>query len=1171
MKYIFLLILFLIETTFVWSQNILINEFSSLNVDLIDADNDTPDWFELINVGSVDVNINEFGISDDATNLGKWLFPDMILAPNDVVMVFASGKDIREQIYYNTIIDWGDEFSYSIGVDTIPENWKQVDYNASNWPLGDSGFGFGDSDDATIIESATLSLFVRKTFEITNLNSVKEMLLHVDYDDGFVAYINGIEIARANLGTPNTKVPYNQTADTYIEPLIVNGMAPEKFQVNNLSNILIEGTNVLSIQIHNQSAGSSDLTLIPFLTIGYNLAGSDFHIADILSLNNKTLHTNFKISADGEKLFLTNAERVIIDKTDSIALPPGISFGRKINELETWLYYAEPTPGIINSTKGYLNLSEGSVTFSHVGGKYNSSISVSLSNTLGEDIYYTLDGSVPSENSLVYHSPLSINKTTVVRAMVLNSNTLSIIPSVETFIIESRATNLPIFSLSTDPMNLFDWNTGIFEMGPNAESNNPYFGANFWMDWEKPVQIEYFNREGVKVFSSPGGTKIFGGWSRANDQKSMALFARKAYGKNKFDYSFFAERNHNDYKSLVLRNSGNDWATTAFRDAMMTGLVRNLDIDRQAYQPAIVYINGSYWGLLNLREKVNENFLENNHAGVDANKVDILQNNGEIVEGTNEHYYNMLNFINANNIKDKAIYDSVNNLMDVENFLEYQIANIYFDNQDWPGNNIKFWRPQTELGKWRWIMYDTDFGFGIWDNNAYTNNTLEFALEPNGPGWPNPEWSTFLLRKLLENEDVKKDFINRFADRLNNEFKSATVQYFIDSLKSNIENEIAYHHQRWQHLWNFDSKVEVMKSFGNFRPQFMRDYISNYFSLNGTATLTVDVSDIDMGSVCVNTLTLNEFPWSGKYFKKNAIKVSAIAKPGYEFSYWEGSDSKEPEIILTVSKATKLKAVFEETEKEYGAIVINEINYSSSDETDSGDWIELYNTTNADIDLTGYKLSDSDNNRYEFKSGMVIKKRNYVVICKNLDKFSNVYSTMSNVYDNLGFGLGSEYDILRLFTAENLLVDSVFYLSERPWPVINSNQTIGLTTPKSDNALGQNWSASVGWGTPGTHNDYFSKIEKDVQSKERTLASCFPNPAAESTTIRWTIQSNKHVSINVFNSQGELVHQLFDNNCTKGTFEETWKPDSKIKSGLYFAQINFSGETIQTLKVVIID
>ncbi|MAZ64842.1 MAG: hypothetical protein CMG51_00730, partial [Candidatus Marinimicrobia bacterium] len=243
---------------------------SSNGSTVYDEDGDTPDWIELYNSGTAGIDLGGYGITDNPTEPYKWIFPAIEIQPQNHLLIYASGKDRQEWVaHWETIIDWGDNWNYFLGDSPPPNNWNQQNFNDASWASGPSGFGYGDNDDATEI-SPVISLYVRRDFTISAIESVLKILLHVDYDDAFVAYINGSEIARANIGSPGVPPPYNQGADSWLEAEIYQGGEPNEYLIDPVESLLENGTNVLAIQVHNFNLESSDLTLIPFLTLGLN-------------------------------------------------------------------------------------------------------------------------------------------------------------------------------------------------------------------------------------------------------------------------------------------------------------------------------------------------------------------------------------------------------------------------------------------------------------------------------------------------------------------------------------------------------------------------------------------------------------------------------------------------------------------------------------------------------------------------------------------------------------------------------------------------------------------------------------------------------------------------------------------------------------------------------------
>ena len=951
-----------------------INEIMSSNTNTIyTSDGDTPDWIELYNTNDTIVNLNGYGLSDDIEEPFKWVFPDINIPPNEYLLVFASGDDQSIIQHWETVIDWGDDWSYFIGTHEPPTNWKELGFDDSVWPEGPSGFGYGDGDDATIIP-AIMSVYVRKSFTIESIDNILDIILHVDYDDAFVAYINGTEVARSNIGTVGIPPAFNEGADAWREALMFTGGMPEEFQIDA---ILQDGGNILSIQVHNFDQFSSDLSLIPFLTLGMSqVPDNPQGTPDILNYGTSGfLETNFKISSDGEHILLSDPSEFIIDQVDSLMIPEDISYGRQPDGSDTWMFFSEPTPGESNSTQGsnaFCDFPE----FSIEGGVYSSAVEVLITTSLTDyPIFYTLDGSDPTINSSIYDSPVVIGQTKVLRAAIISSDCISNEITTKTYLINEES-NLPTVSLATDPYNLFDEEYGIYVLGNNYENWNPFFGANFWEDWERPIHIEFFEPDGTLGFAQDAGVKIFGGWSRAMAQKSLAIFARSEYGNNEINYQIFPDKSIDSFKSIVLRNSGNEWFgfeaqanATMFRDGMHTSLMDNTGIDHQEYRPAVVYLNGEYWGIHNIREKVNEEFLASNNPGVDPDELDELEFGGDIIEGDNQDYLGMIDFVENNDLSNPNNYLIVEEQVDIENFIDYYIIQIYVGNTDWPGNNIKFWRPHIEGAKWKWILYDTDFGFGLfdwWASNVY-HNTLLFALDDNGPDWPNPPWSTLLFRSLMENDEFQNKFINHFCYYLSTRFEPSYVENHISDIVDNIAPEMPNHISRWGgNMGTWNQSINFVQEFGALRADIVFNHVGNYFGFNETSNLEISSSPEEGGSLYTSNQGIPENPWEATYFNGIPIEITAVPNPGYIFSHWSGPGIVfEPTITLTLSNDINLTAIFVE-DSDPPIIVINEFLTDNesiiADETGVyEDWIELYYNTTQTINLEGFSLSDDLN------------------------------------------------------------------------------------------------------------------------------------------------------------------------------------------------------------------
>jgi len=1172
-------ILFCISSIF--SQGIVFNEVMSSNVTtLIDEDGEYPDWIEVYNSSDAVINLDGYGISDDESDPFKWTFPDVSLDMHQFMVLFASGKDRKFWAnHWETVINWGDIWKYRLGDSEPLSNWREIDFDDSSWSSGVTSIGYGDDDDATVIPSNTISFYIRKIFTVDDLNNIVCAILHVDYDDAFIAYINGIEVARANITGSNP--PYNQSADWYTEPKICYGEPPEKFILENIQNLLVTGDNVLAIQVHNHGTNSSDLTIIPFLTLGMNEAPPDPHGApEILQLPLSFLHTNFKISSNGETLIIVDKSGQIVNQIETGQIPADISHGRYPDGEDNWFFFEEATPGGMNNTQGYQGVAE-SPQFSQPGGFYSSSLNIEISaESSNAVICYTTDGSEPTEASNLFDNILNINSTTVLRARVFETGNLPSKVITQTYFINEDH-NLPVISISSDPNNFWDDQTGIYIMGNNANSEFPYFGANFWEDWERPVHLELFEQDGTLGFSIDAGVKIFGGWSRAFSQKSLAIYARGGYGYSEINYQIFTDRTIDKFQAFVLRNSGNDWDHSMFRDGMMQSLVNDFNIETQAYKPCVVYINGEYWGIQNIREKINEHYIAS-HFDIDPNNIDLLENQGNPIIGDAENYNMLIDYIASHDLSIPQNYEYVKTQMDMENFIDYNVAQIYFDNTDWPGNNVKLWRPKSSEGKWRWILFDTDFGFGLYNDYAYNHNTLEFATDPGGPDWPNPPWSTLLLRKLLENEEFKNGFINRFADYLNTTFQSDKVLQMISSIKNIIDPEMGRHYDRWRNdLWwssinNWNNHVQVLRNFALYRVAFIRAHILNKFNIDGLAFVSLDISPQYSGRIKINTLMLEKYPWNGHYFKGIPIELTAFPNEVYRFDKWTGlsSPNSNSSVIIDLSEDLNLAAVFIEDSSSQNEIVINEINYNSSNDFNPEDWIELYNNSGSTVNLSSWLFKDSeDDHIFTFPDSIFLESSGYLVLCRDTMAFSNLFPEVRNYLGDFDFGLNNGGELIRLYDSSGNMVDSLTYDDESPWPTEpdGNGPTLSLKSPESDNALAENWGTSIDYGTPGRKNDLVEiKDYQDQMPNDFFLGQNFPNPFNCNTMISFQIPRTEEVTINIYDINGRKVETLFNGKLNSGYYKVNWSTKNSTPSGIYFYHVQAGSEFNKSKKMILI-
>jgi uncharacterized repeat protein (TIGR02543 family) len=686
-------------------------------------------------------------------------------------------------------------------------------------------------------------------------------------------------------------------------------------------------------------------------------------------ISGQSLHTNFSLDLSGEEVILTRPDGTLVDEMIPVMLPTDISYGRLPEGTGEWRFYTNPSPGEPNPGPGFSFLLD-PVDFSANGGAFQNEFFLNLGHTLDDaQIFYTLDGSTPDENSNLFTEPILIRnrqgdpniisliptnnisdpgppyfegwqppsgevlKVNVVRARAIHPDAPHGPVSTQTYLVHPLANGrftLPMFSLATDNDNLFDNETGIYVHGNDPNHPN-YFQDG--LDWERPANLSFFEKDGEMAFNEDVGIRLHGNTTRSRPRKSLRINARAEYGNSWINYRLFPDKPVNQFKRFILRNSGNDWDMSVFRDAMMQHLSKDLHVDIQHYRPAILFINGEYWGIHNIRDRYNHHHIFS-HYGIEEDEVSILEDNAVLKFGNpagRNHFISLRNFISNNNLAVDQNFENVKTRMDLESFTDFQLTHIFVMNTDWPGNNLIYWRymrnsyqPGAEVrdGRWRWMMLDTDFGFGLQFfyvpgvEQGAAHNTLAFATASKGPGWPNPPWSTLILRKLLANQDYKHYFINRFCDLLNTNFSEEHVVFVIDSITSLLQPEMQEHINRWRRPVSMSSWLQEVQSIRNFaleRPSYLRSHINSQFNLSGTITLNLGVNQVGAGDIRVNTIKPELVDgWEGIYFRDVPIQLQAIPRPGYRFVEWTGTFSGSSETLeVTPTGNIQLTAHFE--------------------------------------------------------------------------------------------------------------------------------------------------------------------------------------------------------------------------------------------------------------------
>ncbi|HRH08711.1 MAG TPA: CotH kinase family protein [Bacteroidia bacterium] len=1087
---------------------VVINEFSGANATVIaDEKGDYPDWIELYNPGSTSVNLLKYALSDDPILPGKWRFPNVIIAPNAHLVIMADGASKSKLIHHwETAVKSNDIWSYHLPTAASDTNWRNVSFSDISWGKGKGGFGYGDGDDSTVI-STSRTVYLRKKVTISDTSQIVNALLNIDYDDGFVAYLNGVEIARANLGTVGDRPAYNELAKSEHEAVMYQGGRPDSFLIENsvLRNLLLPGTNVLAIEVHNASNLSTDLSAIPFLSFGVTRSNYVFPAPPAWFRNSirDYLHCNFKLSKSGETILLSDSNNTLIDQKYTGVMQTDVSYGRSSDGATSWCYFAAPTPNSSNSLAAcYAGVSNLPV-FSIDGGFYPGTRMLSLSASPANSIIrYTTDGSNPTSASPIYTSSLLIDTTQTVKARVYSPG---LIPSqivTNTYFIDEDF-HLPVISLSTNPDNLWNDTTGIYVLGNNASPNYPYKGANYWQDWEKPVSVEYYDKQKNKVIQFDAGFKINGNYSRTKPQKSFEVMLDNEYGISEFTYPLIPEKkNISSYNNFILRNAGTDWNKVHYRDGLMQRIMKDTYTGYLGYEPCDVFLNGRFWGVYEIRQNDNFTYVEKNF-GYKKSEIDLLFEGGgvETKNGSDTGFFNIYNYALTANTSDSSFYERMNAAFDLQNYADYFIAETYYVNNDWIGdwsNNIKLWRPRAAGGKWKYILYDLDFGMGLY--SSYTTDKLSELIAP-----VDNCYQSDLFNAMVANPIFKNYFINRYADLINTIYYPANVRKIAYQMRDSIAMDMPQQFARWggsDSSWA--QNIAGLINFTNKRPQRALNHIESNFNLNGQVVLTLDAQPAGAGRIQISTIVPDSLPWKGTYFKGNPVSITAIPNPGYAFDHWgtnnsiSATDSTQT-IRINFTSSDSVVAYFTGSSI-VPHITFSEINYQSSDSADAGDWVEFHNPDSVDIDLSGWKFRDNDDlHTFTFPLGTVIEANSHLVLAEDLAKFDAIYEPdqihnhhghsdehhshrttprhesfdlnyNSNVIGPLSFAFSNSGELLRLYDYRDSLHVSMTFSKLPPWPILPAGQGYTLESinnnPDLDN--GDNWFAGCIGGSPAT-------------------------------------------------------------------------------------------------------
>ena len=474
------------------------------------------------------------------------------------------------------------------------------------------------------------------------------------------------------------------------------------------------------------------------------------------------------------------------------------------------------------------NAQDWKVLFSANGGFYEDVFELELFSTNPQGhIRYTTNGNKPTAQSSLYIEPLpldtclysksdiytivdcpedlfflpdSVQHCIVIRAAVFDENDSCISPvTTNSYFIRSLGCDthgLPAISLCADSLDLFDYERGIMVPGINYYPQYPEITGNYYMkgrEWERTINVEFYEATDNSGINQTCGLRTHGNRARKMPQKGLKIYAREEYGKKRFQHKFFETTPISSFKHLLIKPFSTLYPYSGIQDYICSQMAIGMGLESGHSRPVVLFINGEYWGVYFLQEKMDERYLED-HYSIDIEQCNIVSNWNELECGHMDHFNEMMEWLDTINLSIAENYRHIEDLVDVGNFTDYMILETFIDNTDWPANNSRCW--QMEGGKWRWMFFDGDAAF-----NNITMDSLGNPVEMDVFGnatyvgeslWPSSTESTLLFRKLLDNESFRHQFDNRLRELCQSLFLFDSISPTLNRVKDWIRPEMGH-------------------------------------------------------------------------------------------------------------------------------------------------------------------------------------------------------------------------------------------------------------------------------------------------------------------------------------------------------------------------------------------
>ena len=598
------------------------------------------------------------------------------------------------------------------------------------------------------------------------------------------------------------------------------------------------------------------------------------------------IHAGFSLTqTKPEALVFANPAGIILDSMTLKPTQVGHSRGRIANGGITWGVFTSPTP-IASNTNAKLEYATKPV-MSVNAGFYPGSQTVALSSPdASVTIHYTIDGSVPTTSSTTYSTPISIASTTVLRARAFSSNPLvpqSFVNS-NTYFINVTHTVAVVSIFGDQVMDLMTGTQSTPETG-----------------------LEYFNIAKQIKAESDGETNKHGNDSWAYNQRGIDFVSKDEFGYNYgLNDQVFINKTRKSFQRIILKAAANDnypfeTGGAHIRDSYVHTISQrgNLHLDERTWSPCVLYVNGQYWGVYDMREKVDDLDFTSYYSNQDDLNVQFLMTWGSTWSQyggaqAQTDWNTLRSYITSNSMAVQANYNHVDSLLNVKSLVDYIVLNSWAVTSDWLNWNTAWWRgldPNGSEKKWRYTLWDNDACFGHYINYTGIPDQTPAADPCNPESLPDPggQGHIEVLNALLANPGFKQYYEARYIDLMNTTLNCNYSIPLLDSMIAIIQPEMAGQVARWGgSVITWQANVTAMRDFINQRCTAINQGMIDCYNLTGPYQITYDVSPVGAGSIKINSITPTSYVFTGNYFGGIVTKLKATASSAsYVFDHWQ--------------------------------------------------------------------------------------------------------------------------------------------------------------------------------------------------------------------------------------------------------------------------------------------